>query len=394
MRSRGSITTAADEPQQKQLSMKLEFSEYRPRRIVNVHKHVDGAWFWSKYSAHPYIGCRSGCEFCYLRSGNYLGRRDPDTFDTLIQVKLNAPELLRKELERLAPDIIVCGDWQQPAEDRYNLSRKMLEVLVDLRFPLLVVERSPLITRDIDLLLEIKQRSWAAVVLSISNLDPKLKRAFEPRSPGIGRRLAAMQEISQAGILVGTTLMPIIPTLGDAEDQLEAVVQATRDHGGSFVLAGGLTMAGVQADRSLDAALRLDPAVEPVWRRLYNWHPEGKARYGPPRGYAAKLGRVVRMLCQRHGIGDRMPRYIPEGELGVNKRLAERLFLKTYDLELEGAPTHRIWAYRKAAWTVDELDSPITDLYDSQGIAGLDSLPAIGSQLANSIAKWLDRERN
>ncbi|HJX41608.1 MAG TPA: hypothetical protein VJ345_09105, partial [Anaerolineales bacterium] len=88
--------------------MSLEFQEYRPRRILNVHKHADGPWFWDRYSAHPYIGCRSGCEFCYLRGGRYLGKRDPDTFDTLIQVKLNAAELLRRELARVQPDVIAC----------------------------------------------------------------------------------------------------------------------------------------------------------------------------------------------------------------------------------------------------------------------------------------------
>lgn len=109
--------------------MQLEFQEYRPRKLVNVHRHVDGPWFWTKYSAPPYVGCRSGCAFCYLRGGRYLGRRDPKNFDTLIQVKINAVELLQKELARLSPEVIACGDWQQPAEDRYHLSRRMLEVV-------------------------------------------------------------------------------------------------------------------------------------------------------------------------------------------------------------------------------------------------------------------------
>jgi DNA repair photolyase len=65
---------------------RLEFQEYQVRKIVNVHKHVNGPWFWGKYTAHPYVGCRSGCEFCYNRGSRYLGRRDPNTFDTLIQV--------------------------------------------------------------------------------------------------------------------------------------------------------------------------------------------------------------------------------------------------------------------------------------------------------------------
>ena len=109
--------------------MKLEFQEYCARKIVNVHRHVDGPWFWDKYSAQPYVGCRTGCEFCYLRGSRYLGRRDPNSFDTLIQVKTNAVELLRKELTGLNHDVIACGDWQQPAEDRYRLSRGMLKVV-------------------------------------------------------------------------------------------------------------------------------------------------------------------------------------------------------------------------------------------------------------------------
>jgi len=369
--------------------MKLEFREYRPRRIVNVHKHVDGPWFWNKYSAHPYIGCRSGCEFCYLRGPRYLGRREPETFDTLIQVKSNAAELLRKELSRLEPDVIACGDWQQPAEDRYRLSRSLLEVVLELGFPLFVVERSPLLARDLDLLVEIHRRSWVGVVISVSNLDPALKQAFEPRSPGVRRRLEAMRQLAEAGVLVGTTLMPIIPVAGDRQPQLEEVVLATRDHGGSFVLGGGLSMDGVQADRTLEAAMGLDPGLERPLRRMYGWQPEGGPRYGPPREYAAGLGRMVRELCEKHGLRDRMPRYIPAGPLAVNKRLAEQLFLKTYDLELEQAATQEIWAYRKAAWAVDELPGGVDDLYRSQGRIGLESVPGIAPRPAEFGAGWL-----
>ena len=372
--------------------MKLEFREYQPRRIVNVRKHVDGPWFWDKYSAHPYLGCRSGCEFCYLRGSRYLGRRDPESFDTLIQVKSNAAELLRKELARLEPDVIACGDWQQPAEDRYRLSRSLLEVVLELGFPLFVVERSPLLARDLDLLVEIHRRSWVGLVFSISNLDPALKQAFEPRSPGVQRRLEAMRQLADAGLLVGTTLMPIIPAAGDRAPQLEEVVVATRDHGGSFVLGGGLSMEGVQADRTLEAALRLDLGLERPLRRLYGWQPEGVPRYGPPREYAARLGRMVRELCEKHGLRDRMPRYIPAGPLAVNKRLAEQLFLKTYDLELERAATQAVWAFRKAAWAVDELASRVDDLYRGQGLAGLESVAGIGPQPAEFAASWLQQD--
>ncbi len=370
--------------------MKIEFQEYRVRKLVNTHKHVD-AWFWDKYSAHPYVGCRSGCEFCYLRGGSYLGKRDPDTFDTLIQVKMNAAELLRKELSRLPRDVIACGDWQQPAEDRYRLSREMLQVVRDLGFPLFVVERSPLLTRDLDLLTDINQRAWVGVVYSLSNVDPALKHAFEPRSPGVQRRLLAMSKLAQAGILVGTSLMPIIPFAGDDETHLDDAIRATKDHGGSFVLAGGLTMGGVQAERTLAAARRLDPALEARWQELYHWAPGAKPSYDGSRAYHSRLGLLVRELCARHGLRDRMPRYAGRGPLALNKLVAEQLFLKTYDLELEQSHEQRIWAYRKAAWTVDEFPESVAELFETHGEAGLRELPGIGKTIAAEIVKSMQR---
>jgi DNA repair photolyase len=369
----------------------LEYEEYKVRKIVNVHKHVDGPWFWGKYTAHPYLGCRSGCEFCYLRGSRYLGKRDPETFDTLIKVKLNAVELLRKELSLLSTETISVGDWQQPAEDRYQLSRGMLEVVLDFGFPLFIVERSPLLTRDLDLLQDINQRTWVGVVYSISNLDPDLKQAFEPRSPGVQRRLEAMQALAKAGILVGTSLMPVIPLMGDDEGRLEEVVIATKEHGGSFILGGGMTMDGVQAEHTLAAIDRFDPELVPRWRKFYAWEQGGKPSYGPPQAYNARLGYLVRELCLRHGLLDRMPRYIPPGPQATNKRIAEKLFLKTYDLELEQASDTRTWAYRRAAWTVDEMPQDIAGIYQAGGEPALKELPGIGVKLAGLIANWLGK---
>ncbi len=371
---------------------RIEFKEYQAKKILNVHKHVDGGWFWTKYSAHPYVGCRSGCEFCYLRGYRYLGRRDPNTFDTLLQVKMNAVELLRKELSRQDPDVINAGDWQQPAEDRYRLSRQMLEVVLELGFPLVVIERSPFVLCDLDLLQEINRKTWVCVLFSMSNVDPALKQAFEPRSPGVRRRLQAMEQITQAGILTGASLMPIIPILGDDESTLNDAIQAIKEHGGSFALGSGLTMDGVQAQRTLEAARKLDPTKEDQLRALYGWEKEGKPNYGPSGDYGTRLSRLVHDLCIRHGIRDRVPRYIPPGPLASNKRIAELLFLKIRDLELEQALERRIWSYRKAAWTVDEWPESIAALYQEKGEAGLQELPGIGERLSGLIGRWLREE--
>ncbi len=365
------------------------YDEYKPKKIVNTHKHVDGPWFWGKYTAHPYIGCRFGCEFCYSRGGRYVGRRDPALFDKVIRVKVNAVDLLRKEMPRLSREVISVGDWQ-PAERRYRLSRQMLEVVREQGFPLFIVERSPLLARDLDLLKDINEQSWVGVVYSISTLDRTIKRTFEPKSPSVRRRLLAMERLAEAGILVGTAMLPLLPFVGDDEKTLNDLVRATKDHGGSFIMGGGLTMDGIQARRTLAAATELDPALEPKMRKLYRWTPDGKPQYGPSQRYSSWLGLRLRSVCSRQGIPDRMPRYIEPGPLAANKRVAEKLFLKTYDLELEMADSRRIWAYRRAAWTVDEWPESVADIYRARGQAGLRELPSIGGRLAGLIASWLD----
>jgi hypothetical protein len=140
------------------------------------------------------------------------------------------------------------------------------------------------------------------------------------------------------------------------------------------------------------AARLLDPTLEKRWREFYNWKPDGKPNYGPPRAYNARLGLLVRELCERHNLLDRMPRYIPPGPVAINKRIAEKLFLRTYDLELEQASDQRIWAYRRAAWTVDELHESIENIFKAQGEAGLCALPGIGTRLAGLITRWLREE--
>jgi len=369
--------------------MRLTFDEYQTRKLINIHRHVDGPWFWGKYTAHPYVGCRNGCEFCYTRGGKYLGRMDPDDFDKVIRVKVNAVDRMRRELPKLPREIITTGDWQQPAENRYRLSRGLLEVVLEHDFPLFVIERSPHITRDLDLLTAIHANSHASVAFSFSTIDPDLKRAFEPRAPGIRKRLRAMATLAVAGIPVGATFMPIIPLVGDATPQIDATIRAIADHGGSWILAGGMTMAGAQADRTLQAALKIDPTIEPRWRHFFRWQPGCDPAYGPPAAYNADLGLRVRDLCARHGLLDRIPRYIAPGPLSVNKRLSEQLFLRTYDLELERASQQRIWNYRKAAWTVDELDRPATELLEERGEAGLGELDGIDTSLVGPISTWL-----
>lgn len=359
--------------------MSVTYIPYQAKKILNTYKHVDGGWFWIKYSAYPYIGCQFGCEFCYEREPKYLPYTNPDDFDKVIKVKLNAPELLRKELAKVPLDLLSTCDYQ-PTEKKFRLSRRLLEVAHETKFPVFILDRSPLVTIDLDLLKTINQETFAAALFSVSFIDNKtVKKAFEPKSPAVKLRFGAMSKIAEQGILTGTCFMPILPFISDSSSNLEEVVKMTRDSGGSFILAAGLTLSGFQKERYMGVLAHNYPALVAKYNELY------KGNYSPAGDYWVRIAIKVRELCHKHGIKDRMSRWIPQGKLAINKKVAEVLFLKVYDLELARENTNKIWAYRKAAWAIDELDKSIAEIYAVQGIQGLLALPNIGKQIANQI---------
>jgi len=359
---------------------------YRPKKIVNVHKHVDGGWFWNKYSAHPYVGCEYGCEYCYWRDEKYnilakeKNAKDlDDPFSQYIKIKENAPELLRRELSRLPKDIICTGDYQ-PVESKFRLSREMLKVCLDLEFPVLINEKSPLVLRDLDLIKEIAAKTWACVLWSISNYKSEgYFNIFEPRLPTIESRFKAMKKVADAGVYTGTAFMPILPFISDSYGNLGAVVRKTAENGGCFVLAGSLTMSGAQADRYLRVLHRHYPHLVSMYKSLYD------GGYTPKCEYLGRIGKKVKELCDKYGLTDRMERYVQPGTHVVNKRIAEELFLETYRLQLDCVNKYKIWNYRKAAWAVDEYEKDIKELYENRGLVGLKTISGVGEKIAAKI---------
>jgi DNA repair photolyase len=360
----------------------VQYMPYSPKKILNIHKHAD-SWFWDKYSAHPYIGCEYGCEYCYNRETKYSPYSNPDDYSKVIKIKENAPDLLRKEMAKVPKDIVIVGDYQ-PIEKETKLSRKMLQVCLDMEFPVSLLEKSPLVLRDIDLIEKIGKKSWAAVTFSIiTTKDDKIRRLFEPMAPPVSSRFDAIKKFSDRGILAGVAFMPILPFIYDDDENLEAVVKATAEHGGKFVLAGGLTLASAQKEHYMKVLAEHFPELTPKYQRLYG---DG---YGPECGYAGEIGKKVSRLCRKYGIEDRMPRYVPDGPLAINRRISERLQNMVYRMELDCTSQYRIWAYRKAAWTLEELAESVAEIYAKNGRKGLESLKGVGKSLAEEIERQL-----
>ena len=374
------------------MTQRTRFICYQPKTILNKGKRADH-WFWTWYSAYPYLGCRHGCAFCYCRERKYIPHKPQDVetaydskadeFSHLIKIKENAPQLLRKALERVPVEMVFTGDYQ-PAERKFKLSRQMLEVCLDLGFPVFVLTHSPLVLRDLDLFQAINQRSRAVVAFSIISTPDSAKylqtSKMEGLAPPADKRFMAMEQLAKAGILTGTVAMPLLPGLCDDEQNLQALAKWTAMHGGKFILGSGLTLADQQKEFFMSVLRKDHPDLLSLYTRLY---PAGS--YSQAQSWR-QVGLRIRDYCQREGISDRMPRPVIPGEKrSLNKRVVEQLANRLYTQELENASTSQIWAYRKAAWAVEDLEQDIGLVYRSMGVKGLESIPNINLGLAKEI---------
>jgi DNA repair photolyase len=185
-------------------------------------------------SLNPYRGCEHGCIYCFARpTHSYLGLSPGLDFESKIFAKINAPELLRRELAKASyvPEPIALGvntDAYQPCERELRLTRRVLEVLHECEHPVALITKSSLIERDIDLLAVMAAKRQAVVAVTITTLDPAVARTLEPRAAAPMRRLRTIRTLTDAGIPVGVSIAPVIPfvTEPDLERVLAAVAEA------------------------------------------------------------------------------------------------------------------------------------------------------------------------
>lgn len=184
---------------------------------------------------NAYRGCEHGCIYCYARpSHGYLNLSPGLDFETKLFAKPDAAKLLRAELAKPGYQCspIALGsntDPYQPIEREWQITRQILEVLVEHGHPLSIVTKSALVERDLDLLRQLACDNLVQVFISVTTLDAELARNMEPRAASARRRLQAMQRLNEAGVPCGVMVAPVIPFLTDAE--LENVLQAASQHG-------------------------------------------------------------------------------------------------------------------------------------------------------------------
>lgn len=194
-------------------------------------------------SINPYRGCEHGCIYCYARPSHaYMNLSPGIDFETKIFYKKDAATVLKNTLNapRYRCETIVLGantDPYQPVESKLNITRSLLEVLLEHRHPVAIITKNAMIERDLDLLSEMAGLNLVSVAVSVTSLSPQLKHIMEPRTSAPAGRLKAIRQLTGHGIPVRAMVAPVIPMINDME--LEHILNAVKDAGAahaSYVL--------------------------------------------------------------------------------------------------------------------------------------------------------------
>jgi DNA repair photolyase len=264
-------------------TQKTEVTERQAKSLLNKNQSPDLSF---DYTINPYQGCEHGCVYCFARPTHaYLNLSPGLDFETKLFAKVNAAQLLRKELGRkdFNPGIVALGaatDAYQPIDRHYAIARDILEVLAEFDVAVGITTKSALVTRDIDILAPMAAKGLVRVHMSIPTLDHELSRRLDPRANSPTRRLEAIEQLTGAGIPVAVYIAPVIPTLN--EHELEAILEACKARG---------------ATQGLYTLLRLPREVRDLFAEwLRRWYPERAAQ-------------VWRLIHQMHEGKDYDPRF-------------------------------------------------------------------------------------
>ena len=221
--------------------LKTTVTEERAKTILNRNHSPDISF---KVSLNPYRGCEHGCIYCFARpTHSYLGLSPGLDFESRLFAKVNAVELLRRELAapNYQPQVIALGintDAYQPIERKLKITRGLIEVLHETSHPFSLLTKSSLIERDVDLLADLARKRLVRAAVTITTLDPGIARKLEPRAASPARRLRVVRTLAEAGIPMSVNVSPIIPFITDGEMEriLEQAALAGAGHAHTIVL--------------------------------------------------------------------------------------------------------------------------------------------------------------
>jgi DNA repair photolyase len=272
------------------------YQEITCRSALNAVKGMPFNW-----TLNPYRGCTHGCHYCFARRYQTQFELGPDDeFSSLIFVKVNFPDVLRRELDKPSwtRELVALGtatDPYQPIEGHYKLTRRSLEALLASRTPVGVVTKGPMVVRDADLLAELGRHVSCSVCVSVPTVDEEAWAALEPGTAHPMQRLRAVRQLRKAGVNAGVLMAPIVPGFTTQRSQLEATIRAIAAHDAAFMGANVLHLKGGTKDHFMGFLREEFPHLVEGYERLY---PGAYA----PKAYTAAVKSMLHALESRYDL--------------------------------------------------------------------------------------------
>jgi DNA repair photolyase len=295
------------------------YQEVTCRSALNGVKGMPFNW-----TLNPYRGCTHACHYCFARRYQTQFELGPDDeFSSLIFVKINFPEVLRRELDKPSwqRELVALGtatDPYQPIEGHYRLTRRSLEALLAARTPVGVVTKGPTVVRDADLLAQIGRTADCTVCLSVPTVDEDAWAALEPGTAHPLQRLRAVRELRKAGVNAGVLMAPLVPGFTTSRKKLEATVRAIVEHDAAFVGANVLYLKGGTKDHFMGFLRQEYPDLVEGYERLY------PGAYAPP-AYSRAVRALLQALQERYDMNSRRFRRAPAEPPQSRSHLPSRL---------------------------------------------------------------------
>lgn len=333
----------------------MRIEKYKAKSVIR--KSSPSLFSWSEIYLNPYQGCFHDCKYCDGKSEGYYMH---DDYADRIRVKTNAPKLLEQFLRKknflpihrdktsTLVDFIpsqnrvqyqkqdsfvlfigggVC-DVYQPAEKKIKITRELLQIAYDYSIPVFILTKNILVLRDLDLFKKINKDSYACVCFTITLVEEKIQKIFEPRASTTQERFDAIKKLRQEGIHSGIYFYPVLPFIGDTDENMKEIYHQAKSVDSEFVYCWGLTLKPGRSKREfLDTIEMYFPNLYPKYVQLYS----NNDRYGNldvnqfkilgltwPEVKGFKLG----YEC---GLRYCAKRYIPKGRIETNLRTSETL---------------------------------------------------------------------
>jgi DNA repair photolyase len=339
----------------------MSVKEIEAKSILRKHKKID-SWFISRCGMNLYRGCTHNCVYCDGRSEGYYVEGE---FGRDIQVKVNAIEVLRKELDParkrrpFRPGFIMLGggvtDAYQPVEKKYLLSRKTLQLICEHGYPVHILTKSTLVERDLDIIKKINEKSGAIVSFSFSSVEDDISAIFEPGVPPPSQRLKTLALFKRNGIACGMFLMPVIPFVTDSPEMMDKSIRRAAETGLDFIIFGGMTLKdGKQADYFYKTLNDFDPSLSLEYQIIYKGDKWGNAT---PE-YNRSINETFYHLARKHRIPVRIPPVLYRNLLDENDLVVVTLEHIDHLMKLQG----RRSPFGFAAYSISQLKEPLSEM--------------------------------